>query len=83
MFDELPEAGVASYLSGLLLGAEVREARQAFLTGEAPVLLLGSAELCDLYAEALALAGLAAERGPDDAAARGHWRIAAAAGLLR
>ncbi len=82
LFDELPQAGVASYLSGLLLGAEIREARHAFMTGAGPVLLLGSAALCDLYAAALALAGLAAERGPDDAAARGHWRIAAAAGLL-
>ena len=84
LFDELPRAGVASYLSGLLLGAEVREARHSFgaRVSGGSVLLLGSAALCDLYAEALAFAGLSAERGPDDAAARGHWRIAAAADLL-
>ena len=84
LFGELAEDAAASYLSGLLLGAEVREAREC-LGAEAvaaPVMLLGNETLCGLYGEALALAGLEAERGPENAAARGHWRIAQAAGLV-
>jgi 2-dehydro-3-deoxygalactonokinase len=84
LFDEIPPTGVASYLSGLLIGAEIREAvacARARVAVDA-VTVLGATALSDLYVAALARAGLAAERGPHDAAARGHWRIARAAGLV-
>jgi 2-dehydro-3-deoxygalactonokinase len=81
----LAPEGVADYLSGLLLGAEIaaarRWARRHAAKGGA-VTLIGDAALCARYRRALALAGLAAARGPSEAAARGLWRIARDAGML-
>ena len=58
-----------SYLSGLLIGAEV--AGVPGLLGEAPthVALLGDATLCDLYRRALARTGVAVEVFDGEAAA--------------
>jgi 2-dehydro-3-deoxygalactonokinase len=81
----LAPEGVADYLSGLLLGAEVAAARgwaqRGGVEGET-VTLVGDAALCERYREALALAGFAVASGPPDAAARGMWRIAQQAGML-
>ena len=81
----LAPEGVADYLSGLLLGAEVAAARRWAarhgLEGEA-VTLVGDAALCERYRHALRIAGLKAASGPADAAARGLWRIARHAGML-
>ena len=46
------------------------------------VRIIGSDILADRYEAALAVAGITAERGDRDAAARGLWRIANRAGLL-
>ena len=75
----LPETGLASYLSGLLIGAEVLAA-----AGQATgaVTILGSSTLAPLYRRALGAFGLAARVGADDAAAHGLHAIARAAGLL-
>jgi 2-dehydro-3-deoxygalactonokinase len=81
----LAPEGVADYLSGLLLGAEVAAARdwarRDGVEGET-VTLVGDAALCERYRQALALAGFAVASGPPDAAARGMWRIARQAGML-
>jgi 2-dehydro-3-deoxygalactonokinase len=85
LFDELPATGINDYLSGLLLGAELREARGC--VGEAAtragVVIVGGAALADRYRRALALADIACETFEGEAAARGQWVIARAAGLLR
>ena len=82
----LAPEGVADYLSGLLLGAEIAAARR-WVGGDAAegggVTLVGDAALCARYRRALACAGLAAAAGPSDAAARGLWRIARHAGMLK
>jgi 2-dehydro-3-deoxygalactonokinase len=57
----------ASYLSGLLIGHEVRAAMPA----GAHVTLIGSTALCELYTSAIAALGGTATIGPADAAARG------------
>jgi 2-dehydro-3-deoxygalactonokinase len=58
----------ASYLSGLLIGHEVRHS----LGGEQqPVTVVGAASLARLYARAIALCGGQAVVGPDGASARG------------
>jgi 2-dehydro-3-deoxygalactonokinase len=81
----LAPTGVADYLSGLLLGAEIGAAG-AWLTAQrlerATVMLLGDAALLVRYRRALALAGIDSVPGPPDAAARGLWRIARHAGML-
>ena len=74
---QLREDESASYLSGLLIGHEVCAA----LTGEEVVHLVGAAELCGLYAQAIHAHGGQAKVEDEDAAALGmaaigrsiHW----------
>jgi 2-dehydro-3-deoxygalactonokinase len=87
--DLAPEA-TESYLSGLLIGAEVREALAGMGTGPGaaagagggPVTLVGGSELVGRYDRVLALAGVATARAAPDAAARGQFLLAELAGLL-
>ena len=82
----LASEGVADYLSGLLLGAEIAAARRWLARQQldaAPVTLIGEARLCARYRQALELAGVAALPGPADAAARGLWKIAVHSGMLK
>lgn len=80
LFATIPPAGLASYLSGLLIGAEV----VAALAGSRPdaVTILGSSALGPLYAQAIAASGGQAVVGDTDAAAHGLHAIARAAGML-
>lgn len=70
------------FLSGLLIGAEVASARAGGHDAPATVTLLGDGALCDRYARALALAGVAVQRASAEATTRGQWRVAVAAGLV-
>jgi 2-dehydro-3-deoxygalactonokinase len=81
----LASAGVADYLSGLLLGAEIAAARKWLAQHKLDALaltLVGDAVLCERYQRALRWTGMNALLGPADAAARGLWRIATHAGML-
>lgn len=70
---KLAETATRSYLSGLLIGHEIRAALPA---GPAdPVHLVGEAALCRLYARALAACGAPAIVETGDAASRGLARI--------
>lgn len=85
LFDELAPTAIADYLSGLLIGAEVAAGRAAAQRRSArppDVWLLGAADLCRRYALVFERAGVAFHVGPDDAVARGLWRIAQHAGLV-
>ena len=80
---DLPLEHTLDYLSGLLVGDEIRSV-VAGLCGTPcpPLVLIGVAALCDRYRLALAEFGIdqvrvAAETGPG-----GQWRIAEAAGLV-
>ncbi len=82
---ELGGADVADWLSGLLIGREIRDALGWARAADLPtdrVRIIGSDALATRYAAALRVAGVIAERGVADAAARGLWRIAGQAGLL-
>jgi 2-dehydro-3-deoxygalactonokinase len=84
LMGDIEGTGVSSYLSGLLLGSEVREALGC-VSAEARdqgVVLVGGSELVARYAEVLALAGVPAGHAAPDAAARGLFRIAETGGLL-
>ena len=75
-----PEA-LPDFLSGILLGAEIGGAT----AGAEPlqqVTLIGDEALCQRYALALAIKGLAVSRASDGATTRGQWLLAGAAGLL-
>jgi 2-dehydro-3-deoxygalactonokinase len=74
LFGALGEAQGASYLSGMLIGHEVRAA----LAGAgASVHLIGAEALCALYARAIAACGARAVVHGEEAAARGLHRLAA------
>lgn len=82
---ELPLEDVADWLSGLLIGREIRGARAwAERAGIEPstARIIGSDALVARYELALADAGMLAERGIADAAAHGLWRVAQRAGLV-
>jgi len=78
LFGELAETASASYLSGLLIGAEVRAA----MTGPATVYLIGAPALCALYASAIVACGGTAEVAHEDAAAFGLASIGRSAAWL-
>jgi len=69
----LPDSEGLSYLSGLLIGHEIRAAAP---DAAAPIHLVGAAALCGLYARALATLGIETRTHPPDIAARGLFRIA-------
>jgi 2-dehydro-3-deoxygalactonokinase len=83
---DLAPEDTGEYLSGLLIGSEVAAGRdwgRAQGVPNASMLLLGSRSLCARYATAFHEAGIATPSGPEHAAARGLWRIAKAARLIR
>jgi 2-dehydro-3-deoxygalactonokinase len=67
LMGQLMEESSASYLSGLLIGHEVR----ATMPGGGRVLLVGAAHLCSLYAQAIAACGGESRVEDEDAAALG------------
>lgn len=85
LFDELPGTALGSYLSGLLIGAEICVARavmNAHLDASPyPVAIVGSAELIARYAEAMRVFDIRCETLEPVGAACGLARIATAARL--
>ena len=76
----LPEDDSGEYLSGLLIGAEIGEARRLF-PGEAPH-VAGAEALVERYLAAFEALNVSARAAPKRAAARGLFRIARDGGLL-
>ena len=72
---------VPDYLSGLLIGEELRLAASE-LAAAARIAITGDAVLCERYARAFAAIGAAAPERLPDTALDGLLRIAVAAGLL-
>jgi 2-dehydro-3-deoxygalactonokinase len=72
LMDQLKEAAAESYLSGLLIGHEVR----AVMPSQAHVHLVGAAHLCALYTWAIEACGGSSTVEDQDAAARGLAAIA-------
>ncbi|GAA1441883.1 2-dehydro-3-deoxygalactonokinase [Nocardiopsis tropica] len=75
---------VGDYVSGLVIGSEVRgELRGgADAPGADDVLLLGTDDLCDRYGRALSRAGVASARGATGTTPRALAHLARRAGLL-
>jgi 2-dehydro-3-deoxygalactonokinase len=84
LFGELPESAIASYLSGLLIGSELREALDCVEPpADQEIAVVGSSDLTGRYVAAIGDAGLHGRRAADDAGARGLFLIARAAGLVQ
>ena len=84
LFDQLPASGIASYLSGLLIGSEIAEARACLpeLPAAGEITVIGGSKLARRYRDAIEAAGLRVRAGHPDASARGQLLIARAAGLV-
>ena len=85
LMGELPAGDVPEWLSGFVIGREIRNARTwAQHAGDdaSRVLVVGSDALASRYLTALRVSEIAATPGPVDAAAAGIYRIALAAGKL-
>lgn len=81
LMNKMAPAGLPDYLSGILIGMEVASATTRLLQRD--VQLLGEHVLCERYAAALRIAGIASARVADGATTQGQWRVAVAAGLLK
>jgi len=82
---DLAGAEVAEWLSGLLIGREINQARSWARTcglDAEPVHIVGSADLCGRYGAALEQCGWTVAETRSDAAAMGLWRIATAARMV-
>jgi 2-dehydro-3-deoxygalactonokinase len=77
LFGGIPAGGLASYLSGLLIGHEAVAATGSAAGCEGPARLIGSERLTRLYATALGVLGMEATVPSGASAARGLFRIAA------
>ena len=76
LFNELGLAAAASYLSGLLIGAEIADGLT--MSGARRFVVIGAKDIAGLYLKALSLADVTdvAVIDGETAAARGLWRIA-------
>lgn len=80
----LPAEALAHYLSGLLIGHELRSglALLAEMPAGTPLLLIGDPGLCRRYTRGLAAFGITPTAQLGNTAPRGLFQFAAAAGLL-
>jgi len=78
----LPAADTLEYLSGLLVGEEIRSGLADRGAGPGSVCLVGDAGLCRRYARGLAAFGIGDVALLGDTAPAGLWQIARAAGLV-
>ncbi|MEI6239686.1 MAG: 2-dehydro-3-deoxygalactonokinase [Planctomycetia bacterium] len=79
---DVPVADTLDYLSGLLVGEEIRSVLAGLGGACPPCVLLGEAGLCSRYREALAAFGVGQARALDETGPAGLWHIAVAAGLV-
>lgn len=70
LFDEVCAAAGADYLSGILIGHELRAT-----SWSGRVIIVGTGALASRYRKAFAALGIAADLAPDNAAARGLYRL--------
>ena len=77
---DMPADASLEYLSGVLIGGELRS---ALADERKPTALVGERSLCARYVNALAAFGVTKVPVIDDAAPAGLWAIAVAAGLVR
>lgn len=80
----LPAGGVNDYLSGLLIGTELRSIGENLFGGSPPpIVTVGAGELSERYRRAAGQLGWPSIRHQDDATANGLWRAARIYGLIQ
>jgi 2-dehydro-3-deoxygalactonokinase len=81
LFNEISSTGLKSYLSGILIGAEVAEATLEMIDN-VNVQLIGDKQLIQFYQEALRFFGWSSEPLFENLAAQGLLNISKGAGLI-
>jgi 2-dehydro-3-deoxygalactonokinase len=79
---DLAAADTLDYLSGLLVGEELRSVLATLGGPCPPCVLVGEPTLCDRYRDACAVFGIERVRSLDETGPLGLWQIARAAGLV-
>ena len=79
---QLQAGQTLEYLSGLLIGEEIRSVLVAIETACPPLVLLGDPALCDRYRLALSAFGIPDVRPLQETGPAGLWHIALSAGLV-
>jgi 2-dehydro-3-deoxygalactonokinase len=77
LMGQLPDHEAEDYLSGLMIGWELSS-----LESPTSVVLIGTPQLTQRYADAAHLLGIATVNAPDHCVCAGHIEIARRAGLL-
>ncbi len=76
LFEKLNPAQSSSYISGLLIGEEIKSAKADRLDDSKPLLILGSGQLTQRYGFAMEALGLSATALPDEVTWTGLWALA-------
>jgi len=82
LIDVMKATDITAYLSGLLIGEELRSGIGG-LTDGAQISVVGGGALVDRYLAAMSTTSIVAKPAPSDAVARGHFEIAKHAGLIQ
>jgi len=84
LFDKLENEDIADYLSGLLIGEEIKSALNQYDANKETIIkIIGRGDLAARYASALGAFGLNHKIINDGVTAMGHYKIAKKAGLLK
>ncbi len=76
LFEKLNPAQSSSYISGLLIGEEIKSAKADRLDDSTPFLILGSGQLTQRYGFAMEALGLSATALTDEVTWSGLWALA-------
>ncbi len=76
LFEKLNPAQSSSYISGLLIGEEIKSAKADRMDDSTPLFILGNGQLTQRYGFAMEALGLSATALPDEVTWSGLWALA-------
>ena len=76
MFEKLNPAQSSSYVSGLLIGEEIKSAKADRMANDSPLLILGNGQLTQRYSFAMEALGTTAQALADEVTWTGLWALA-------
>ena len=76
LFEKLNPAQSSSYISGLLIGEEIKSAQHSMQAYSKPLFILGNSQLTQRYAFAMEALGMSAQALPDEVTWSGLWALA-------
>jgi 2-dehydro-3-deoxygalactonokinase len=76
LFEKLNPAQSSSYISGLLIGEEIKSAQHSMQADSKPLFILGNSQLTQRYAFAMEALGMSAQALADEVTWSGLWALA-------